>query len=450
MTTSPAVAASGLPAPVADLLDVATREFVNLAYLSAGGSLALDLPPGSIRGLRLEVPAPGELHLRGLEIEADGIADVTAIARLSASSLAGDAGPVDMARLLSPDESRATVLRTGADGPAWVELRFSRPVDVRRVTLTNALAPDPKLARGLRVSVLGRFRRKTVYQRRAQMRAWRSRVADALSAAEHTGDPDAATLVHVIDLVVRGEYQRSDRQLRSKVADKGRQRLFMQAANAGLLRVRRLEWTIHGPSRSFRWWTEAQKVAYLGEALEIAEALRGLTTNVCLGFGSVLAVVRDGALIPHDNDLDMLVAFEPSEAVSIADGMQRLERFLPPLGYEVVGTNYSHRYVRRPGNRSVDVFAGQFEGDAVSWFPGPRHGLTREILFPPTTRELMGLPCPIPADPEAYLERVYGADWRVPDPQFKHARNMAEFADIAGSPTGPGPADSATDTSAAS
>ena len=124
-----------LPALITELLDVATT-FVELAYLSAGGGLTLALPMGSVRGIRLEVPAGGALHLRGLEIDADGRADIAAVSRLLTSDAADGVDPAVLGRLLEPDGSRATVLRCGPDGgPAWVEIRFSLPVDVRRITL---------------------------------------------------------------------------------------------------------------------------------------------------------------------------------------------------------------------------------------------------------------------------------------------------------------------------
>ena len=172
-----------LPALITELLDVATT-FVELAYLSAGGGLTLALPMGSVRGIRLEVPAGGALHLRGLEIDADGRADIAAVSRLLTSDAADGVDPAVLGRLLEPDGSRATVLRCGPDGgPAWVEIRFSRPVDVRRITLTNALGAESKLSRGLRVQLRGRWRSRTVYRWRPRMRAWRSRVADAMAAA---------------------------------------------------------------------------------------------------------------------------------------------------------------------------------------------------------------------------------------------------------------------------
>ena len=87
-----------------------------------------------------------------------------------------------------------------------------------------------------------------------------------------------------------------------------------------------------------------------------------------------------------------------------------------------------------PGRKRVDVFVGIFEDDSISWYPGTRGGLTRAIVFPPRSADLLGVPCWIPAQPEAYLERLYGEGWRVPDPYFRHVWDISAYADITGTP----------------
>ena len=74
----------------------------------------------------------------------------------------------------------------------------------------------------------------------------------------------------------------------------------------------------------------------------------------------------------------------------------------------------------------------------MSWYPGARGGLTRAIVFPPGSADLLGVTCAIPAQPEVYLERLYGEGWRVPDPYFSHAWNVAAYADIRGAPVASG------------
>jgi hypothetical protein len=173
-------------------------------------------------------------------------------------------------------------------------------------------------------------------------------------------------------------------------------------------------------------------VDYVRDTAEVVEAMRSLTPDVCFGFGSVLSVVRDKALIPHDDDLDIIVGFEAEAAATISDGLRVIEEHLRPLGFEVTGPFFAHRHVRRPGRKRVDVFVGIFEGESISWYPGARGGLTRAIVFPPRSADLLGVPCWIPAQPEAYLERVYGEGWRVPDPFFRHTWNSAAYADLKG------------------
>ena len=103
--------------------------------------------------------------------------------------------------------------------------------------------------------------------------------------------------------------------------------------------------------------------------------------------------------MPHDDDLDVIIGFEPATAPTIADGLRLIDHHLVPLGFDVSGEFATHRHVRRPGRQPVDVFVGIFEGDTIAWYPGARGGLTRAIVFPPVPAELLGVPCLIPASP---------------------------------------------------
>jgi hypothetical protein len=228
------------------------------------------------------------------------------------------------------------------------------------------------------------------------------------------------------------EYGRAHRLLPRRVEDDASRSAFRSLVNERLLPSRGLEWTTHGPQRPFRAWTDSEQVEYVRDSAEVVRALEALTPNVCLGFGSVLATVRDRALIPHDDDLDVIVGFEPAEAASIAAGLARIEAHLRPLGFDVTGAFTAHRHVRRPGRKRVDVFVGVFEGDSISWYPGPRGVITRGMVFPPRDAELLGITCRIPAEPEHYLEQTYGPGWRVPDPFFSHAWNPSAYADLTG------------------
>ena len=423
------------PHPTVDaLIRVAAARFIDLGYLGPDGLLDLPLDRDRVLAVRLAVPIGQSLQLQTIGIDAEGVEEMAAVAQVRASSWRGDDGHgFDPARLFDFDRPTGTIIHTQAEHPAWIEVRFRRPVKLTRLRLRNVSVETARQARGLRISVRTRWRTQVIYDGGAQLRAWRKLVAKAKVGVE--SDADTLTLLDVLDLTVKGEYARAHKILASRVSDERRRRRFQAAVNLEILPSRGLEWTVHGPQRPFRSWSEEERVDYVRDSDGVVQALRSLTPNVCFGFGSVLSVVRDRALIPHDDDLDIIVGFEAEEAATLSHALGLIEEHLRPLGYEVTGGFAAHRHVRRPGRKRVDVFVGIFEGESISWYPGARGGLTRPIVFPPGRAELLGIPCSIPAQPELYLERLYGQGWRVPDPYFRHGWDLSAYADITGAPT---------------
>lgn len=412
---------------VAALIATAAERFVNLGFLAPDGLLDLRLDGSPVRSIRVELPR-GPLRLQAIGVSADGAADVAADVSLRASSRDEDGETaLDPFAFLDVDNPTGTLVHTGPDNPAWVEVGLRRPLPVTRIRVRNVTDDAARSARAIRVATRSRWRTRVIYDGREAVRAW-----GALVKAESPSRPVTAALVHTLDLTVRGEYGRAHTYLAAHVEDEGARRWFRNAVNESLLPARNIEWTVHGPKRPFRNWSEAERQAYVADGSQVVDALRSLTPDVCFGFGSVLAVVRDHALIPHDDDLDIIVGFEPAAASTLAGALRLIEDHLRPQGFEVTGGFAAHRHVRRPGRKHVDVFVGLDEGESISWYPGARGGLTRDIVFPPIAAELLGVPCLIPAQPEVYLERLYGKGWAVPDPFFNHNWDRAAYADIAG------------------
>jgi hypothetical protein len=393
----------------------------------------LPLDVGRVLGVRLELPAGGILQLQSIGIEAEGISDLADVATVRVSSWQGDhQRSFSPAGLFDFDHPTGTLIHTDADRPPWVEVRFPRALTLTRLRLRNVPDEAARRARGLKVSMKTRWRSHVVYDGDSQGRAWHGLLTEARAGAG--SDPETLALLDVLDLTVRGEYARAHTSLAAHVSDERHRRRFIAALNSALLPSRGLEWTAHGPKRPFRSWSDEERIDYVRDSAEVVEALRTLTPDVCFGFGSVLSVVRDKALIPHDDDLDVIVGFEPEAAATLSDGLRLIGEHLRPLGFEVTGPFHAHRHVRHPGRKRVDVFVGIFEGESISWYPGTRGGLTRAIVFPARTADLLGVPCWIPAQPEAYLERLYGEGWRTPDPYFKHDWNISAYADLTGAP----------------
>jgi hypothetical protein len=200
--------------------------------------------------------------------------------------------------------------------------------------------------------------------------------------------------------------------------------------NKMLLFPQQREWNVHGTPRTFRFWSQSEKASYIVEALSVAHALEDLTPHVTMGFGAVLGHLRNGDLIPHDDDVDVIVALDRSDWPSISIGRQKVRDVLQKAGFVCKGEFPSHWNVAVPSGKHVDVFIGLIEGDRVSWFPSSRRNLRLDEVFPPTLEAFLGVKCVFPRDIERYVEVTYGADWRHPIDGWDHPWDKAQFSDI--------------------
>ncbi len=419
-------------APLRAVVADTSRRFPELGYLGPGGVLRVPVDVGPVTVLRLELPGQF-LHLQSIGlVTADG-SDASAGAQVTASSWYGPyGGQFDPARLFDWEHPDGTVVHTQKDIPSWLEVKFARPVRLTEVRLRNVLNETATRAQRLRVIVRTRWRTRVVFDGEKRHQALRATVAGYDLGA---GDPQVQSLVPVLVEILRGAYPAARKALAEAELDTDVVKAFLGVVNAELLPSRELLWTIHGATRAFRFWSPTEKVDYVRFAVDVVEALREITPHVCFGFGAVLSVVRDKALIPHDDDLDLIVGFERHEAATLAEGLAVVTTALRERGYSVRGNYSAHRQVAPiAGGKHLDVFVGLFEGDVISWYPGTRGALDRATMYPTTTAPLIGVECPIPARPEDYLVALYGEGWHTPDPHFSHSWDRSAYADLAGKP----------------
>ena len=405
------------------------------AFLTDHGVLELRIGRSAVDEIRLELSDRQFLHLQSLgitttpEVKLGELAELTVV---KASSWQEDyADKFQLKRFLDFRRPNGTIqVHTQDDEQAWVSVEFARPLDIDAIQLRNVGNGAGPRASSLRVSVR-RGRRWTVVFDATPLVAQVEQ--EAVDAAQPISADEAAQLRGVVRDAFSGRYRETQSAFDALSIGAGQKKLVKAVLNQQVLAVRKLEWTIHGPRRSFRYWTGAQKKLYTHLAVTIAEELADLTPNVCFGFGAALCVVRDGEFIPHDDDLDVIIGFEPHEATTLQAGLRRVEDFLRARGYTVNGVYSAHRQVNW-GGKAVDVFVGLFEGDTISWYPGPRGGLTRQTMFPPSEGRIYGIPVPLPHDPVTYLEDVYGPGWVNPNPDFRHAWDRSAYADLRRAP----------------
>lgn len=141
--------------------------------------------------------------------------------------------------------------------------------------------------------------------------------------------------------------------------------------------------------------------------------------------GSLLGVVRGGAMLPHDDDIDFAYLSDASDPADLALESYDMERKLVAAGWTVVRHSLAHLEVVcfddiGEIDHYIDVFTG-FIRDGLYCQPFALRGpeVTREDLVPTQTMSVNGFDLPAPAHPEAWLRYAYGENWRIPDPTFK-------------------------------
>ena len=283
----------------------------------------------------------------------------------------------------------------------------------RQVRSTVARDADPPAQRDRRDGARGARRRVMTRGRwREAPRVRRPHRVHAGTADRRGGkggcalQPGGQELLELVDVIVRANYERAHRALppRSRC---GARRWFQDAVNEALLPARGLEWTVHGARRPFRLWTDAEQTTTSGMAH--ASWTRSDRSPRTRASGSGQRWPSSGITMTRRQRPRHHRRLRAGRGSTIADGLQRVERHLSGLGYEVSGSFDAHRHVRLPGRKPVDVFVGLFEGDSISWYPAARGALTGPSCSRPFSAPLLGVTCPIPAQPEVYLERMYGS-----------------------------------------
>ncbi|MBC7762667.1 MAG: class I SAM-dependent methyltransferase [Candidatus Saccharibacteria bacterium] len=249
-----------------------------------------------------------------------------------------------------------------------------------------------------------------------------------------------ASVETVTKLVLNGDYNAAYHGLRDASAlSEEQKREFVERINVRYLLRRELEWTNHGILRSFRFWPLEEKVEYLRSVNRLVEALEGIGSEVLFGFGSVLAYARDADFIPHDDDLDLIVAFDSNEVDNLTDALDRVVVALGEAGCEIWGDLPTHCKARFETGHVVDVFVGLVEDGQVSWFPSARGGLAVDQVLPPQVVDFLGVPVKMPAKLDEYLAVTYGQSWATPIANWNHPGDRRQYADLLGGSEGPAP-----------
>ncbi len=333
-------------------------------------------------------------------------------------------------------------MRLCADWLFWIRLLargdfeyVARPLNYWRLASSNARTKPPgeiEWDEGSRVlreaaKILGPDspgEDRLLEQFRQRCDGWKMK-HDKESATPHPTEIRA----QIVELATAGEYTKAHSLLLESAYLSQQEREEIKShVTASILVDRKVEWTHHGIRKTFRFFSPLEKRYQLTKAAELIRLLQGFTPHAVLGFGAVLGFVRENDFVPHDDDLDILVAIPPTR---FAEAKESLASFLAASNFAIHGqSNLSHLTVQRPKEPGFDVFIGFVEDEWVSWFPSHRKQLRFDEVFPAIQRKYYDVEVPFPKASERYLEVTYGGSWRSPLPYWNHPWDQKQYQEF--------------------
>lgn len=165
---------------------------------------------------------------------------------------------------------------------------------------------------------------------------------------------------------------------------------------------------------------------------DVCRVVAPLDAEIFCDYGTLLGMIREGGLIPHDLDLDMGIiagphfSWEELERVLGTVGMKKTRQF--SMDGQITEQTYERDHV------DMDFFIHVIDRDemvAYSYFRDPLMDYPRRnvysvneyrtcIVHGTQMREINGLHVLIPENSEEFLEDAYGPDWRIPDPNHSY------------------------------
>ena len=137
--------------------------------------------------------------------------------------------------------------------------------------------------------------------------------------------------------------------------------------------------------------------------------------------GTLLGLVREGRLLPHDDDLDIAILLPATSAAEAAEQWLGIKNTLFARG--ILNENLfaiKNPPVLKPKRIDgvpIDLFPAWIENEKLFVYPHTFGDLTPADAFP--IRYDVRTQTPIPAKPEKMLEINYGQDWRIPNTSAK-------------------------------
>ncbi|WP_394128924.1 discoidin domain-containing protein [Shewanella maritima] len=173
----------------------------------------------------------------------------------------------------------------------------------------------------------------------------------------------------------------------------------------------------HGFTQTFDLRSDSKKQKVYSELSWLLKVLNeDFGVAAFISSGTLLGIVRDGAFIGHDDDVDICYISNAYSEQGVLEERESLVAFLVELGCRVSPSGIAHYWCTTPNGLNLDIFTGFIEQGYCSMNPIGRRKLTTDKVLPLDKSHYQGVELYLPNDPNSLLLLNYGESWRTPDP----------------------------------
>ena len=146
--------------------------------------------------------------------------------------------------------------------------------------------------------------------------------------------------------------------------------------------------------------------------LEIWDLLRDINVTFFLRHGTCLGAVRDGELIPWDDDIDIgsIIGMHNLDESTVYKAVQKFES--ADFKVKVLETDFHIGVELSKFNIPIDWTCYRVYEESILQYPGVK--IPVQLYESLGSIPLLGKTFSVPNPPEEYLTLKYGPNWRVP------------------------------------
>lgn len=185
--------------------------------------------------------------------------------------------------------------------------------------------------------------------------------------------------------------------------------------------------TEHGYKRSL---ASRDQVDAWRQIFEVEQTLAKMGYESFINSGTLLGAIREGRLLPHDDDADLGVII-PGETLDevISNCIQLLLRLADINMISIWHVENGCKHIALNTNLQMDLFpCWKVDGDMLAY---PHGRLAADKVLPLGKIDMEGHSLSIPNAAEDFLALCYGPDWRVPDDTYVYpwGRALSHFVE---------------------